>query len=127
VILTTTKNSVGFCNRCNQQVLLQRKEIDTCLVVVLLIFTAGIGLLIYLAIYYGKPEDRCMHCGTQIARFPVQSRYYPESQAQNQFTQGSTPIKASERSIVPEVQYCGLCGESILYGTRYCPSCGSKI
>ena len=123
----TPKNSVGFCNRCNQQVLLKRKEIDTCLAVILLIFTLGVGLLIYLAIYYSKPEDRCIHCGTQIKRYPVQSPYYPESQTQFQITQNSTPITETERSIVPEVQYCALCGEKIEYGTKYCPNCGSKI
>lgn len=123
VIYTTTKNSVRFCNRCNQQVLLQRKEIDRCLVVVLLIFTAGIGLLIYLAIYYGKPEDRCIHCGTRIARYPIQNPYYPESQT----TQDPTPNRVTERSVVHEVQYCSLCGEEIEYGTKFCPNCGGKI
>jgi len=127
VIFTTTKNSVGFCKRCNQQVLLMRKEVDKCLAIILLIFTAGIGLLIYLAIYYSKPEDRCIHCGTRIARYPVQSPYYPESQTQYQISQNSTPIRESERSIVPEVHYCPLCGEKIEFGIRFCPDCGGKI
>ena len=121
----TTKNAIGFCERCNQQVLLSRKEIDVCLAIILLIFTAGIGLLIYLAIYYSRPEDKCIHCGTQVARYQGQSQYPPEPQFQ--VTQNSIPIREAERSEVPEVHYCALCGEKINYADKFCPNCGGKI
>lgn len=126
VIFITTKNSVGFCNRCNQQVLLRRKEIDTCLAVILLIFTAGIGLLIYLALYYSKPEDRCIHCGTQITRYPVRSPY-TESRPQFEETQFIIQGEQPQEILEPTTKFCPLCGEKIEYGTRFCPNCGNKF
>ena len=126
VIFMTTRNVVGFCPRCNQQVLLTRKEIDVCLAIVLLIFTAGIGLLIYLAIYYSKVEDRCRLCGTQITRDTTQSLYIP-SQNQFQTSQNSVPLEESEESLVKEVKYCAFCGEKIAFLDRFCPNCGSKV
>ena len=122
----TTRNVVGFCPRCNQQVLLTRKDIDVCLAIVLLIFTAGIGLLIYLAIYYSKVEDRCRLCGTQITRDTTQSLYIP-SQNQFQTSQNSIPLEESKESLVKEVKYCAFCGEKIAFLDRFCPNCGSKV
>jgi len=122
----TTRNVVGFCPRCNQQVLLTRKEIDVCLAIVLLIFTAGIGLLIYLAIYYSKVEDRCRLCGTQITRDTTQSLYIP-SQNQFQTSQNSVPLEESEESLVKEVKYCAFCGEKIAFLDRFCQNCGIKV
>ena len=126
VMFMATKNTVGFCPRCNQQVLLTRKDIDICLAVVLLIFTAGIGLLIYLAIYYSKGEDRCMHCGTQVTRYNIQSSYIP-SQNQFQTSQNSIPLEESEESLVKELKYCSFCGEKITHLDRYCQNCGGKV
>jgi len=126
VILMTTRNAVGFCPRCNQQVLLTRKDIDVCLAIVLLIFTLGIGLLIYLAIYYSKAEDRCVHCGAQITRYNIQSSYIP-SQNQFQTSQNSIPLEESEESLVKEVKYCSFCGEKIAFLDRFCQNCGAKV
>ena len=122
----TTRNAVGFCPRCNQQVLLTRKDIDVCLAIVLLIFTLGIGLLIYLAIYYSKAEDRCVHCGTQITRYTIESPYIP-SQNQFQTSQNSIPLESSEETLVKEVKYCSFCGEQIAFLDRFCQNCGAKV
>ena len=122
----TTRNSVGFCNRCNQQVLLSRKEIDVCLAIILLIFTVGIGLLIYLAIYYSKPEDRCIHCGTQITRYPAQNQFI-ESRTQYQTIQNTLSPEEPEK--IPEdiPKFCALCGDKISHMDRFCSNCGGKI
>jgi hypothetical protein len=66
----TSTTPIGFCSHCNQKVLLKRQDIDVCLAIILLIFTAGIGLLIYLIIYYSKKENQCIHCGTIVERLP---------------------------------------------------------
>lgn len=115
----TTSSPTAFCPRCNQQVLLARKEFDTCLAIVLLLFTL-IGFFIYLAVHYSKEEDRCVHCGTQITF----------SQAQVQF-QPSTSRNVSEEEEEKNVftpNYCSFCGEKIdETAPKYCPNCGSKI
>ncbi len=112
-----TSTITGFCPRCNQQVLLARKEFDTCLAIVLLLFTV-IGFFIYLAVYYNKKEDRCVHCQTQITF----------SQGQVQF-QSSTSRNTSEAEEIEVItaKYCPLCGEKFVVGIKFCPNCGSKI
>ena len=112
----TASSPTAFCPRCNQQVLLARKQFDTCLAIVLLLFTV-IGFFIYLAVHYGKKEDRCVHCGTQITF----------SQAQVQFQQSSSRnISEAEEMNVITTNYCPLCGEK-LGDVKFCPECGSKI
>ncbi len=121
----TTLNPTGWCPRCQQNVLLKREEIDTCLAIILLIFTAGIGLIIYLAIHYSKAEDRCIHCSAKITAPQTQSPYI--SQPQTQQTSYSTSVNVSEEVTGFKPIYCALCGEKLDSGTIFCPNCGSQI
>ncbi|MFW9988514.1 MAG: zinc-ribbon domain-containing protein [Candidatus Odinarchaeota archaeon] len=121
----TTKNPTGWCPRCQQNVLLKREEIDTCLAIILLIFTAGIGLIIYLAIYYRRAEDRCIHCSTKITTLQPQSPY--RSQPQIQQSPNSASANISEKITGASPNYCPLCGEKLEIGISFCPNCGSKI
>ena len=123
----TTTNPTGYCPRCKQDVLLKREDIDTCLAIILLIFTAGIGLLIYLAIYYSKAEDRCIHCGAKITTFQTPSPYTYQTQPQPQPPLYSTPVNTSEEITGSRTNFCALCGEKLDPGIRFCPNCGSKI
>ena len=109
----TNNSPTAFCPRCNQQVLLARKQFDTCLAIVLLLFTV-IGFFIYLAIFYNKKEDRCIHCGTQITFSQAQVQFQPSTIA----TTIQTPITNN---------YCQLCGEKLEVGVKFCPDCGGKI
>lgn len=122
----TTKNPTGFCPNCNQQVLLTRKDFDTCLAIILLIFTV-IGFFIYLAVYYSRKEDRCTHCGTEITTSQSQKSYAFQPQIQTQSTLSPTPGNLSEeiKGVMPN--YCPLCGEKLETGIKFCPNCGSKI
>lgn len=119
----TTLNPTGWCPRCQQNVLLKREEIDTCLAIILLIFTAGIGLIIYLAIYYSKAEDRCIHCSAKITTPQTQSPYI----SQTQQTSYSTSVNVSEEVTGFKPGFCALCGEKLDSGTKFCPNCGSQI
>ncbi|TFG15624.1 MAG: zinc-ribbon domain-containing protein [Promethearchaeota archaeon] len=117
---------IGYCEHCKQNVLLTRQDIDVCLAIILLIFTAGIGLIIYLLIYYSKPKNRCVHCGTVVTTF-VQS----ESQAPQQLTytqqpkQEALPVEIIEGE---KASYCPLCGAQLDERNQsFCSSCGSKI
>ena len=119
----TTLNPTGWCPRCQQNVLLKREEIDTCLAIILLIFTAGIGLIIYLAIYYSKPEDRCIHCSAKITAPQTQSPYISQTQQSSY----STSVNVSEEVTGFKLGFCALCGEKLDSGTKFCPNCGSQI
>jgi len=122
-----TSNPTGFCPRCNQNVLLTRKDFDTCLAIILLIFTAGIGLIIYLAVYYSRKEDRCAHCGTQITISQSQKSYAYQPQIETQSTLSPTPGNISEEIKGALPNFCPLCGEKLDPRTKFCPNCGSKI
>ncbi|MFW9894925.1 MAG: zinc-ribbon domain-containing protein [Promethearchaeota archaeon] len=112
----STINPTGFCPHCNQQVLLTRKDFDTCLAIVLLIFTF-IGFFIYIAVYYSRKEEYCVHCGTKIS--------LPQSQVQYQST--PTSDLPTESIDITPVSYCSLCGEKLEAQVKFCPNCGSKI
>ncbi|MFW9877269.1 MAG: zinc-ribbon domain-containing protein [Candidatus Thorarchaeota archaeon] len=121
-----TNNPTGFCPRCNQNVLLTRKEFDTCLAIILLIFTV-IGFFIYLAVYYSRKEDRCVHCGTQITVSESKRSYVYQPQIQNQSTLSPTTENISEEIGGVVSNFCALCGEKLDPGIKFCPNCGSRI
>ena len=110
----SASSPIAFCPRCNQQVLLVRKQFETCLAIVLLLFTV-IGFFIYLAVYYSRKPEFCIHCRTQITF----------SQAQIQF---QPPRNISEDISLTTSSYCPLCGEKLSQsGIKFCPNCGGKV
>lgn len=44
----------AYCSNCQKNVLLVREDIDIPLAIILLVFTAGFGLFVYLIIYYNR-------------------------------------------------------------------------
>ena len=127
----TTRNRVGYCPICKQNVLLVREALNWPLMIILLIFTGGIGSIIYVIIYYNKPESRCIHCHSQISLLSdksVQSSTY--IQAEHQKTHHSDvnrdiKVKADETS---NRKYCSYCGEPQLNElAKFCPHCGTKV
>jgi DNA-directed RNA polymerase subunit RPC12/RpoP len=120
-------NETSYCPRCQQKVLLTREKIDICLAVILLIFTGGIGLIIYLAIRYNKPKQHCIHCGTKVTAFQNLTPYTYHSQAQIQNSSNVVPLKTSDEILGAKPNFCAFCGEKIEIGTNFCQNCGSKI
>ena len=124
----TTRIPVGYCPNCKQNVLLVREDINWPLAVILLFFTAGIGLIIYLIIYYNQAEDHCVHCHTQIdvGGIPYSpSPTYNASNSQNR-TQGLNQI--NQQSAKTQIRYCPFCGEPLRDNkAQFCSNCGSKV
>jgi len=119
----TTSSPTGFCSRCNQRVLLTRKDFDTCLAILLLIFTV-IGFFIYLAVYYKRKEDRCTHCGTEIS-ISQSYTFQPQNQNHSSISPNQGNFPGEIRGILPN--YCSLCGEKLEAGIKFCPNCGSIL
>ena len=116
----------GYCNHCKQNVLLQRGEFDVCLAIILLLFTAGIGFIIYLVIYYNKPENRCVQCGNRIP-FINSSQYMQQDfQVKREMQEGQVNSFQEETSFEEGTKFCSFCGEKISSETIYCPNCGSR-
>jgi len=126
----STRNRVGYCPICKQNVLLVREALNWPLMIILLIF-GGIGLIIYLIIYYNKPESRCIHCHTQISlKSELSAQSSKLVQTENQKTYNSDinsdiKVKADETL---NRKYCSYCGEPQLNElAKFCPHCGTKV
>ncbi len=118
-------NQIGYCNHCKQNVLLKREDIDVCLAIILLIFTAGIGLVIYLITYYNKPLNRCVHCNSVVGPPLSELDSSKRSQYQEGFNSNSSSLDSHNKE---SVRYCAYCGEPITSeNIQYCAHCGTKI
>jgi DNA-directed RNA polymerase subunit RPC12/RpoP len=120
-------SETAYCSRCQQKVLLTREKIDICLAVILFIFTAGIGLIIYLAVHYSKPKLHCVHCGTKVTSFQTPTSYTYQSQSQIRTASHSTPTNSTEKVLGAKPNFCAFCGEKIEVDMNFCQNCGSKI
>jgi len=111
-----------YCPHCKTNVLAVREEFNWCLLIILAIFTAGFGVLIYLAIYFNKPENRCVHCNSICRLREVQvisNPYHVGNQMQVVQLQG----QANEES----VKYCLNCGVKLERAGKFCAYCGTNI
>ena len=137
----TTRNPTGFCPNCKQNVLLVREEIDWPLAIILLCFTAGIGLIIYLIIYYSKTEDHCVHCHSQIKTITapyaqpaqlkaqnVQNPFHFQNETQNQQKSEYAVGESVEGDKTIQPNFCPFCGERLEnMDAKFCPHCGTKV
>ncbi|MHA2087365.1 MAG: hypothetical protein ACW972_03750, partial [Promethearchaeota archaeon] len=53
-----------YCPQCKMNVLTKKEDFRVGLAIILIIFTGGLGLLIYAAIYLDKEKNRCVHCNS---------------------------------------------------------------
>ena len=114
--MSTKTTTTMYCPQCGKNVLTCREDINLFLAFILVIFTSGIGLLIYLIIYYEREPTHCVHCKT------VCEPLYLENSTENS---GSvTPVHTKDSS----THYCFNCGVPIeREETKYCPLCGTLI
>jgi len=120
-----------YCPNCRTNVLTVREEIDLGLVIILCIFTAGFGLLIYLAIYYDKKPTHCVHCKAICGPYLSEqtNNYSPLKTSEDKSYQEVKLYKASEPVIEKHSPFCYNCGVQLSEreGLKFCAFCGSKI
>jgi len=129
----------GYCPKCGKEVYMKREDIDICLCIILAIFTAGIGLLIYMVIYLDKKENRCVHCNSIC--IPISNNHsqpfrvkqeVPREVVYSQETRGTSNASqgiSKEYEDNNKVRYCYSCG-SLLYDpekAQFCNFCGSTL
>lgn len=130
--------TIKYCPHCKRNVLATRKDFRVGLAIVLAIFTGGIGLLIYLAIYLDKDKILCIHCRTECQirqteeQLNVNSGYTSSNYAVvNQGPQKQLVVMPVEKeSVEPNnTKYCYNCGAPLsgLKTQKFCPLCGSNI
>ena len=120
-----------YCPNCKTNVLTVREDINLCLIIILCILSAGIFVLIYLAIYYDKEPNRCVHC---------KSICHPISNIQNVSVLNPKPSQIDSHKeaknyiiinpqVAVESKFCSNCGVKIgeREGLKFCAFCGTKI
>jgi hypothetical protein len=111
----STNNALGYCPSCKQNVLLVREAVNWALIILLIIFTGGIGLIVYAIVYFNKPPSRCIHCRSQIE---------PQSSNLSEKNVGGS-IEDNETS---KQRFCSYCGEALRNAdAKFCAHCGSKV
>ena len=120
--------STMYCPNCNMNVLTSKDNLNIPLAILLAIFTGGIGLLIYLAIWYSK-ENRCIHCKSVCQPLLSNNQAGSNYQAHNQTyqIQEYTPSE-QKQSVDVKSKFCYNCGSKIAdrESAKYCPYCGSS-
>jgi hypothetical protein len=112
------------------KVLTAREEIDIGLIIILIIFTAGLGALIYLAIYYDKQENRCVHCKTICKPTPLEQTGGNISLLESPKSVEIRPVRNNYVPISQEpTKFCFNCGVGVdeRNGLKFCPYCGTKL
>ncbi|MBA7531185.1 hypothetical protein ES705_23396 [subsurface metagenome] len=120
-----------YCSNCKTNVLTMREEIDICLVIILCIFTAGFGLLIYLAIYYDKKPIHCVHCkATCQPNLSEQTNNHSTLKTNEAKSYQEIKLyKSNEPAIEEHSIFCYNCGVQLSEreGLKFCAFCGTKI
>jgi len=121
-----------FCPKCNQMVLTKRDDIDIWLLIILGIFTGGIGALIYLLIYFNHEPDRCVKCNT-VCIYNIHS-YRAEKEIRVPIhDQSKNSIQNEEVLELKKgfINFCPNCGNKIgnsnYENPNFCPYCGEKL
>ncbi len=113
----------AYCPNCEKEVLMAREDINWGLAIFLLIFTGGIGLLIYVVIYVGQDETHCVHC--QTICIPVKTT------TATQLTTRKVISLIPQRNLanVSDAKFCPYCGVKLgeREGISFCALCGAKI
>jgi hypothetical protein len=127
----STNNAVGYCPSCKQNVMLVREAVNWALVILLIIFTGGIGLIVYGIVYFNKPPSRCIHCRSQITLNSIEN-----AQTSNQIPNNAQLRQENEIHVVDSVEdnrtsqqkFCSFCGEALHNKeAQFCAHCGSKV
>ncbi len=120
-----------YCPKCNMNVYTKKNEFNIGLAIILAIFTGGIGLLIYVAIYLDKEhKPRCIHCDSvcyEQKETDQQSSKYQVINISHQ-PERSKVIKKSQQTEEKAV-FCYNCGTELdqSENAKFCALCGSSI
>ena len=119
--------SMMYCPNCKMNVPTVKKDINIPLAILLAIFTGGIGLLIYLAIYIERDANRCIHCKGECSMIleNVNTNYNSQYQTTSYQIQDYSPLKKinSDKEIP---RYCYNCGaeREANENAKFCYYCG---
>ncbi|MFX1553219.1 MAG: hypothetical protein ACFFBV_04765 [Promethearchaeota archaeon] len=118
-----------FCPKCNMNVYTKKNDFNIGLAIILAIFTGGIGLLIYVAIYLDREhKPRCIHCDSICYDNKENNRpisNYQVISSSNQVQSQKLIIESQEAG--EHAKYCYNCGSELdqSANAKFCAFCGS--
>ncbi len=113
-----------YCPNCRKNVSCVRKEFNWVLAIILTLFTGGLLLLIYVAIYFSKEPNLCAQCGTVCHPQMV------TSQATNMNLQASAQVEIMEKHPAQDKSnFCTSCGSKLddRPDIKFCVLCGTSV
>ena len=105
-----------YCKKCNANVLVKEEDFNIALAIILAIFTGGIGLLIYVAIYLEK-RHKCVHCNT-VCKVKVEEVI--NNQPYSSYQVISTSHQSQNQKSIVQTQL-------LEEGAKFCYSCGVEL
>ena len=120
-----------YCPKCKINVETKKEDFRVGLAKLLIIFTGGFGLLIYVAIYLDKAKkNRCIHCdhecNIQLVRNQSNSNYQLVSNTNQVLSQKAV---VQTQLVEGPVKYCFSCGVELdsREDAKFCRFCGTNI
>jgi hypothetical protein len=120
-----------YCPKCKMNVYTKPNNFNIGLAIVLAIFTGGIGLLIYVAVYLDKSQKpRCIHCDSICYDQKETNRItsdYPMVNIPNQPQNQKIIIESQQVEEKP--LFCYNCGSELdnSSNANFCALCGTSI
>ena len=123
---------MGYCPYCQKNVHMKKEDFRVGLAIVLLVFTAGFGLFIYLMIYLDKKAEKCIYCGSKCQ--PLLINYQSEPSSATYLTQEysngpSTQLVYQEKTpiMLERASFCPNCGGELNADHKFCSFCGNTL
>ncbi len=118
-----------YCPTCNKNVYTKKNEFNIGLAIFLAIFTGGIGLLIYIAVYLDKEHHpKCIHCNSVCYEQMEEIQPISNYQVINTVNQGqSQNLVLESHKIQKGSKFCHSCGSELNQNenAKFCALCGS--
>ncbi|NVM38066.1 MAG: hypothetical protein HWN81_20900 [Candidatus Lokiarchaeota archaeon] len=119
-----------YCSKCNKNVYTKKNDFNIGLAIFLAIFTGGIGLLIYVAVYLDREhKPRCIHCDSICYEQMENNQPVSSYQVISSSNQGQRQKLILESHKNDEnSKFCFNCGSELdqSENAKFCALCGSS-
>lgn len=114
--------SMMYCPKCEKNVFTKKMKFNIGIAIILVIFTGGIGLLIYMVIYLDK-QKRCINCNAFCQDEISDNQTNLNYQVQKQI------LNVENQIIDDKTNFCYTCGVTLddRASAKFCAYCGTDI
>ncbi|MHA1729068.1 MAG: hypothetical protein ACTSWY_10090 [Promethearchaeota archaeon] len=129
----------AYCPVCKREVMTKREDLDVGLAIFLLCCTFGVGIIIYLIVYFMQPEDKCIFCSSQTepvghqrtgesyTPYPPEQKIEPEIEPYKTYSSETVYDGPTQEGKSSGKKFCPMCGTKFKIGQKYCENCGGDL